>query len=162
MTTHTTGTEARSPGARRELRFAVTVVLAATAVNLGLYAIGRLAGATLRLDPAVGPANHQITAPDVAWKTLVPLAAGELVLLLARRRSTRWLTAVTVVGVVVALGTGAVPPLGAHDPLTGVLLAGMHTVPGVAIVLVAAALRRGVSGQRDVVVAEHPASGRSR
>ena len=119
MTTHTTGTEALAPGRRRQLRLAVTVVLAATAVNLGLYAIGRFAGATLRLDPAVGPANHQITAPDVAWKTVVPLAAGVLVLLLARRRSTRWLTAVTVLGAVVALGTGAVPPLGAHDPLTG-------------------------------------------
>ena len=162
MTTHTTGTEALAPGRRRQLRLAVTVVLAATAVNLGLYAIGRFAGATLRLDPAVGPANHQITAPDVAWKTVVPLAAGVLVLLLARRRSTRWLTAVTVLGAVVALGTGAVPPLGAHDPLTGVLLAGMHTVPGVAIVLVGATLRRRASGQSDAAVVEDPASRRSR
>src|SRR5699024_9039872 len=76
---HSSATALRSSGWRRELSFAGVVVIVATLVNLGLYLTGRVAGATLRLDPAVGPANHQITAPDVAWKTAVPLAAGVLV-----------------------------------------------------------------------------------
>ncbi|WP_277050024.1 DUF6069 family protein [Ruania albidiflava] len=154
---HPSATALRSSGWRRELSFAAGVVIVATVVNLGLYLTGRVAGATLRLDPAVGPANHQITAPDVAWKTAVPLAAGVLVLLLVRRRSIRWLTALTVLGVIVALGTGAVPPLGAHDPLTGVLLAAMHTVPGVAIALVGFALRRASTGRTRAGAAERAA-----
>lgn len=128
---------------RRGWPLAVSAAVVATAINLGLYGIGRLAGASLVLDPAVGPPNHQITALDVAWKTFLPLSLGMLVLLLARRRSDRWMVAVLVLGLLVALGTGAVPPFGAHDGLTAVLLASMHTVPGLVLAWTGLRLRRG-------------------
>src|SRR5690625_7094639 len=65
---HPSATALHSSSWRRELSVAAVVVIVATLVNLCLYLTGRVAGATLRLDPAVGPADHQITAPDVAWK----------------------------------------------------------------------------------------------
>lgn len=136
-TTAIAGTQQRTVPRR-----SVLGVLAATAVNLGLYGAGRLAGAALSLDPAIGPPNHHLTAFDVAWKTFVPLALGVGVLLLARLRSRSWVTAVIVSGAALAAFTGAVPPFYAHDGLTAVLLAGMHTVPGVALVWIGLAVRR--------------------
>ena len=126
---------------RTVLRRSVLGILAATAVNLCLYGVGRLAGAALSLDPAIGPPNHHLTAFDVAWKTFVPLGLGVGVLLLARLRSRGWVTAVIVSGAAVAAFTGAVPPFYAHDGLTAALLAGMHTVPGVALVWIGLAVR---------------------
>ncbi|WP_147917021.1 DUF6069 family protein [Ruania zhangjianzhongii] len=127
---------------RTVLRRAAFGLLAATAINLALYATGRLVGAALSLDPAIGPPNHHLTAFDVAWKTFVPLSLGVGVLLLARLRSRAWVSAVMVLGAAVAVSTGAVPPLYAHDGITAVLLAGMHTVPGVALVWIGLAVRR--------------------
>lgn len=137
-------TAAVVPGTRQRTmwRRIVLGLLAATAVNLALYGAGRLAGAALSLDPAFGPPNHHLTAFDVAWKTFVPLGLGVGVLLLARLRSRGWVTAVIVVGAAVAFGTGAVPPFYAHDGLTAVLLACMHTVPGVALIWIGLAVRR--------------------
>lgn len=117
-------------------------LLAATGINLALYATGRLTGAALSLDPAIGPPDHHLTAFDVAWKTFVPLGLGVGALLLARFRSRAWVSAVIVLGAAVAFGTGAVPPFYAHDGITAALLAGMHTVPGVALIWIGLAVRR--------------------
>ena len=135
-------TQQRPALPRTVLRRAAFGLLAATAINLGLYAAGRLAGAALSLDPAIGPPNHHLTAFDVGWKTFAPLALGVGVLLLARLRSRAWVTTVIVLGAVFAAFTGAVPPFYAHDQITAVLLACMHTVPGVALVWIGLAVRR--------------------
>lgn len=127
---------------RAVLRRIVLGLLAATAINLALYAAGRLAGAALSLDPAIGPPNHHLTAFDVGWKTFVPLGIGVGMLLLARLGSRGWVTAVILLGAAVAAFTGAVPPFYAHDGLTALLLACMHTVPGVALVWIGLAVRR--------------------
>lgn len=109
---------------------------AATATNLGLYAIGRATAAALRIDPGLGEPNHVIVPWDVAWKTAVPLAVGALVLALVARRFPRW--------TILAISAGAVPVVisipfvltGAHDLATGLLLAGMHTIGGLAYVVI--------------------------
>lgn len=141
MTAEATTTVAQTQQ-RTVLRRSALGLLAATAINLGLYGAGRLAGAALSLDPAIGPPNHHLTAFDVGWKTFVPLALGIGVLLLAQLRSRAWVTAVFVFGAAVGVLTGAVPPLYAHDGLTAVLLAAMHTVPAVALVWIGLAVRR--------------------
>ena len=123
-------TTARTPATQHRslLLRTILALVAATGINLALYAAGRLTGAALSLDPAIGPPNHHLTAFDVAWKTFVPLGLG--------------VGAVMVLGAAVALGTGAVPPFYAHDGTTAALLAGMHTVPGVALVWIGLAVRR--------------------
>ncbi len=141
MTAEATTTATAAPQ-RTVLRRIVLGLLTATAINLTLYAAGRVAGAALSLDPAIGPPNHHLTAVDVAWKTFVPLGLGVGVLLLARLRSRGWVSAVIVLGAALAVGTGAVPPFYAHDGLTALLLACMHTVPGVALVWIGLAVRR--------------------
>jgi hypothetical protein len=115
---------------------AATSTVAATAVNLGLYAVGRWTDATLRIDPGAGAPNHLIIPVDVAWKTAVPLAAGALVLALVARRSRRWVSALTVAGAAVAAVSIPFVFMNAHDAVTGVLLASMHTAGAVAYVVI--------------------------
>jgi hypothetical protein len=129
---------------RKLLSVSAVSILAAAAVNLGLYAIGRAAHASLRVDPGAGPPNHLVIAPDVAWKTILPLALGALVLALVARRSRRWTTVMTALGAVVAIASGVFASLGAHDTFTGVLLFGMHTVGGIAVIVIGAQARLNV------------------
>lgn len=119
----------------------IACILLATAANLGLYAIGRATSAALRIDPGVGEANHLIIPGDVAWKTAVPLALGALVLLLLARRSRRWTTITIIAGAVVVLITIPFVFTGAHDLTTGLLLAGMHTIGGLAYILIGTTVR---------------------
>src|SRR5699024_4256772 len=120
---------------RLPLVTAISIVVA-TAVNLGLYAIGRATDATLRVDPGFGEPNHLVLALDVAWKTALPLALGALVLALSARYSRRWTAIVIVAGAAIAFVSIPFVVLGAHDTMTGVLLSSMHTVTGLAFVLI--------------------------
>ncbi|MGC0273096.1 DUF6069 family protein [Pseudactinotalea sp. Z1739] len=119
----------------------IACILIATAANLGLYAIGRATDAALRIDPGAGEANHLIIPGDVAWKTAVPLALGALVLALLARRSRRWTTIAIIAGAVAVLITIPFVLIGAHDLTTGLLLAGMHTIGGLAYILIGKAVR---------------------
>ena len=130
----------------------ITTVVA-IALNVGLYAIGRATGAALKIDPALGQADHAIILGDVVWKTAVPLALGAVVLALIARRSRRWTTIVIVAGA--ALDALSIPFVftGAHDTMTGVLLAGMHTVGGVAYVVIGTRAHRDLArGIRESAV----------
>jgi len=121
---------------------AAASTVAATAVNLGLYAVGRWTYATLRVDPGAGSPNHLIIPGDVAWKTAVPLAAGALVLALVARRSRRWVAVLTVAGAVVAAVSMPFVFMNAHDAVTGVLLASMHATTALAYVVIGSRARK--------------------
>lgn len=132
-----------APG-RRSRRFAFAAaacIVVATVANLGLYVIGRAVNAALLIDPAAGEPNHLIIPGDVAWKTAVPLALGALVLALIARRSRRWTTITIVAGVVAVLISIPFVFAGAHDLTTGLLLAGMHTIAGLAYTLIGTTAR---------------------
>jgi hypothetical protein len=144
MTTTPLRARTSTPAGSRPGLFArrtASCIVAATAVNLGLYAVGRWADAALMVDPGVGAPNHLIVPGDVAWKTAVPLAVGAVVLAANSRRSRRWTTVVTVGGA--ALAAVSIPFVftNAHDAVTGVLLASMHTSTALAYVLIGTTAR---------------------
>lgn len=133
-----------SEAGRRSRRFALVSaasIVVATVANLGLYVIGRVANAALRIDPGAGESNHLIVPGDVAWKTALPLGLAALVLVLIARRSGRWTTITIVAGVVAVLISIPFVLTGAHDLTTGFLLAGMHTIAGLAYALIGTAAR---------------------
>lgn len=117
---------------RSALRATTIYALAAAAINLLLWVIGRAAGAGFVVDPGLGPPNFKVAGIKVLASTLIPFAVGVLVLLLAARRSRRWAITVGVVGALIAAGSAAGPLAGAHDTATGVLLASMHLITGAA------------------------------
>jgi len=131
---HTAPQTDRRPG--RYVRLTAFSVAAATAANLGLYAVGRLTDATLLVDPGAGAPNHLIIPGDVAWKTAVPLAVGALVLALVARRSRRWVTVLTVAGATIAAVSMPFVFMNAHDAVTGTLLASMHAITALAYVAI--------------------------
>jgi hypothetical protein len=131
-----------TPQPRRLISVSAVSILVAAAVNLGLYTLGRGAHASLRVDPGAGPPNHLVIAPDVVWKSILPLALGTLVLALIARRSRRWTTVLTALGAFVGISTGVIASLGAHDTVTGVLLFSMHTVGGIAVIVIGAQARK--------------------
>lgn len=125
-----------APTLGRFARTTAVVALTATLLNVAWHSLARAAGATLLLDPGVGPPNHFVTSFDVVWKTLVPVAAGASVVWLAARRSRRWGTGVVVLGGVFAVLSIPLPMLGAHDVVTAAMLFALHTVAGAAFVLI--------------------------
>lgn len=130
----------RSPGFTL---FATVCVVAATGVNLGLYALGRAIGAALRIDPGLGEPDQSIVVGDVAWKTAVPLVLGAFTLGLIARHSHRWASIVTIAGFLVVLVSIPFVLAGAHDLPTGFLLAAMHTTAGLAYVSIGVRTHRG-------------------
>lgn len=130
-----TATTARK---RSALRAVTVCALAASVVNVVLWGIGRAAGASFLVDPAVGSPNVQVSALKVVVTTVLPFAVGVLLLALARRRSHRWVVGVGVVGAAFALSSAAGPLDGGHDTATGVLLATMHLTTGGAFVVASA------------------------
>ena len=123
---------------KRSVLRAVTVcAVAASVVNVVLWGIGRAAGASFLVDPALGDPNVEVGALKVVVTTVVPFAVGVLLVALAARRSRRWVGGVGVGGAVVALGSAAGPLDGGHDTATGVLLATMHLTTGAVFVVAA-------------------------
>lgn len=136
-----TSTGSNTTRTRAPVRAATVCALAASAVNLLLWGTGRAAGASFVVDPGLGEPNLEVGGLKVVTTTLLPLAAGALVLALAARRSGRWVAAVGTLGVVAALASAAGPLHGGHDTTTGVLLATMHLVAAAAFVVAAAGFR---------------------
>jgi hypothetical protein len=135
-------TQANTPARTRSvLRAASVCALAAVGVNLVLWGIGRAAGASFVVDPALGDPNVEVGALKVIVTTLLPFAVGVLLVALAARRSRRWVIGVVVVGAVFALASAAGPLDGGHDTATGVLLATMYLTTGAAFVVAATRFR---------------------
>ena len=126
---------------RSNFRAATVCALAASGVNVVLWGIGRAAGASFLVDPALGDPNVEVGGLKVVATTVVPFAVGVLLLALAARRSRRWVVAVGVVGAAFAVGSAAGPLDGGHDTATGVLLATMHLTTGAAFVVAATRFR---------------------
>lgn len=133
-----TNTTARK---RSVLRATTVCALAAIGVNLVLWGIGRAAGASFVVDPALGDPNVEVGGLKVVVTTLLPFAVGALLLALAARRSRRWVVGVGVVGAAFAVASAAGPLDGGHDTTTGVLLATMHLTTGAAFVVAATRVR---------------------
>lgn len=111
--------------------------LVASGINLLLWSIGRVAGAAMVVDPALGEPSLKVDGPKVVVTTLIPFAIGTLLLALAARRSRSWVVAVAWVGAALAVASAIGPVAGGHDTTTGVLLATMHLTTGVAFVVAA-------------------------
>lgn len=144
------GNRRAAPSFGRFARTAANVSLIATTLNLACFGVARAVGATLLVDPGIGPANHLVTGVDVAWKTAVPVLAGSLVVWLAAQRSRRAASGVIVLGGVLAALSIPLPLLGAHDPRTATTLLALHTIAGAAFVLI---------GVRTVAAATSAAGG---
>lgn len=110
----------------------------ATIVNAALWAGGRAADVSFSVSPPLGDTATQVGVVLVVLTTLLMFAIGSGLLALAARRSRRWVRAVLVAAVLLAVVSAAGGPLPAADDLaTGVLLAAMHLVTG-AVFLVTA------------------------
>jgi len=109
-------------------RFAIVVAVAA-AVNLAIFAIGSAAGASMIVN--TGSATQLIAVlPVVA--TVVPLVLAGLVTWFVARRVRVFRPVAGWVGAVVALFSTIAPFVMSADAATGVSLAAMHVVAGVA------------------------------
>lgn len=113
---------------------------AATVVNVALWGIGRAANASFIVDPAIGH-PLQVGVVKVVLTTLLPFAVGTVLLLLAARRSRRWVARLAIMAGVLALASAAGPLAGGYDTATRVLLATMHVTTGAAFVAAAAWVR---------------------
>lgn len=110
----------------------------ATIVNAALWAGGRAADVSFSVSPPLGDTATQVGVVLVVLTTLLMFAIGSGLLALAARRSRRWVRAVLVAAVLLAVVSAAGGPMPAADDLaTGVLLAAMHLVTGAAFLVTA-------------------------
>jgi hypothetical protein len=135
-----------TPRSRPVLRVAAIGALAATLVNVALWAGGRAADVGFLANPPTGGPAFQVGVVLVVLATLVAFAAGSVALALAARRSRRWVHVVTAAAVVIAVGSVSGPLSAAVDTATGLLLAAMHLVTGAAFVVTASRVRVGRPG----------------
>ncbi|KAA9143856.1 hypothetical protein F6B41_06155 [Microbacterium lushaniae] len=132
----------RERGTRTFIVVVVICCAIAVALNVTLFTIGRVTGASLRVDPRWGDPDHLVIIADVVWKTLVPLVLGAIVLGLIAPRSRRWTTITIVAGSLVAGVSIPLVATGAHDLPTAAVLSGMHTVTGLAYVAIGISAHR--------------------
>jgi hypothetical protein len=130
-----------TPRSRSTFRVAAIGALTATVVNVALWLGGRAADVSFLVSPLAGPPTMQVGVVEVALTTLLTFAAGWAVLVLAARRSRRWVPIVMAAAAVVAVVSAAGPLSAAHDTATAALLAAMHLVTGAAFLAAAARVR---------------------
>lgn len=119
----------------------------AVAANLALYGLGRATGASFLVTPVGAEAALPVgPAMIVAW-SLVPLVLGLGATALAIRRGTTAVAVLQVLGVVVALGSLALPLLADGELTARLLLATMHVVVGAAYVAPVQRARAALSAQ---------------
>jgi hypothetical protein len=107
---------------------------AATLVNAALWTGGRAAGVSFMVSSAF---MTRVGIVAVAITTLLAFGVGSGLLVLAARRSRRWVRAVLIAAALIAVGSAAAPLSAEQDTATGVLLATMHLVTGAAFLLTA-------------------------
>jgi hypothetical protein len=83
----------------------------------------------------------QVGVVEVALTTLLAFAVGWAVLLLAAKRSHRWVRVVMAAAAVVAVVSAAGPLSAAQDTATAALLAAMHLITGATFLAAAATVR---------------------
>jgi hypothetical protein len=130
-----------TPRSRSTRWVAAIGALAATVANVALWVGGRAADVGFLVSPLVGPPVMQVGVVSVVLTTLLAFAAGWAVLLLAARRSRRWVRVVMAAAAVVAVVSTAGPLSTALDTATGVLLAAMHLITGATFLAAAATVR---------------------
>ena len=130
-----------TPRSRSTRWVAAIGALAATVANVALWVGGRAADVGFLVSPLVGPPVMQVGVVSVVLTTLLAFAAGWAVLLLAARRSRRWVRVVMAAAAVVAVVSTAGPLSTALDTATGVLLAAMHLITGAAFLAAAVTVR---------------------
>lgn len=113
------------------LRAGTVTTLAATIANVALLAIGRGSGVAFLV---AGPGGDPVpvTLTHVVVATLLPLAVATGFAAVVAVRSRRWLRALVIAGVVVAVASAGAPLASGADTATGLLLASMHLVAGFA------------------------------
>jgi hypothetical protein len=122
-----TSTTSTASNATIDLRRYGVAIVAATVLNLIVLAIGSAAGATLEIN-----APESINAPTVAAFTVgIMVIAGAALWALSRRRPSvlGWAPRA---GLVFAVVTAVMPFLASPDRKTGVTLAAMHLITGLA------------------------------
>ena len=107
---------------------------AATLINAALWAGGRPADVSFAVSSAF---MTQVGIVSIVLTTFLAFAVGSGLLALAVRRSRRWVRAVLVAAALFAVASAGAPLSAAQDTATGVLLATMHLVTGVAFLITA-------------------------
>ncbi len=130
---------------RLALRASTVSVLAAMLANIGVYGLGRMTDASFVVSPSLGPQDLQVDAIKVALTTLAYYAPGVLLLVVAARRSSRWVRILAVVAAVFAVASAWGPLDASHDRATGWVLAPMHWTTGAAFVIAAVWVHRRVA-----------------
>jgi hypothetical protein len=130
-----------TPRSRSTRWVAAIGALAGTIANVALWLGGRAADVSFLVSPLVGPPTMQVGVVAVALTTLLAFAAGWAVLVLAARRSRRWVHIVMAAAAVFAVVSAAGPLSAAQDTATAALLAAMHLVTGAAFLAAAARVR---------------------
>jgi hypothetical protein len=139
--TISSSTRDATPRSRSTRRVAAIGALVATVANVAVWVGGRAADVGFLVSPLVGPPVMQVGVVSVVLTTLLAFAAGWAVLLLAARRSRRWVRVVMAAAAVVAVVSTAGPLSTALDTATGVLLATMHLITGAAFLAAAVTVR---------------------
>jgi hypothetical protein len=128
---------------RRPMRRAGTVGAAAALVlNAAIWAVGRAADVSFSVTPVMSDSSMEVGIGWVAAGTLVGFGAGWALLAWAGRRSSGWVSTVMISAGVVAVTSASAPLTAAEDTATGVLLACMHVLTGVAFLAGAQRVRR--------------------
>lgn len=130
-----------SRGSRSILRLAAIGGLAATAVNLALWAAGRAADVGFLVTPIGADSASQVGFVPIALTTLFMFALGSGLLALAARRSARWVSTVMVTAAAFTVVSIGGPLSTAEDTASAVLLAMMHLITGAAFLATAAKMR---------------------
>lgn len=124
---------ASSTPLRTYLRRAGVLTAAAIVVNLLVFGLGNLVGASFVV-PAGGSEIQITTAPVVAF-TIVPLLLGlALAALPVARRAPRGVRALQVLGAALAVLSILSPVVAGTDAVSLVFIALLHLVPGAAYV----------------------------
>ena len=139
--TISSSTRDATPRNRSTRRVAAIGALAATVANVALWAGGRAADVDFLVSPPAGLPAMEVGVVLVVLTTLLTFAVGWAVLVLAARRSRRWVHIVMAAAAVVAVVSAAGPLTAAQDTATAALLAAMHLVTGAAFLAAAATVR---------------------
>jgi hypothetical protein len=147
VTTASAATPAQSHS-RLVLRASTVCVVAVTLINLAVYGLGRMTDASFVVSPGLLPEDLQVGALKVAVTTLAYFAPGVVLLVVAARRSLRWVHSLAWVAVVYALASTWGPLAVAQDPATGWVLATMHGTTGAAFVVAASWVHRRIAARQ--------------
>lgn len=116
-------------------RGGAVAAVTASAVNAVVWSIGRANDVAFLVPGRDGGEATRVALSHVVGTTLLVVAIGTGVAVLAVARSLRWFRAVLAAGVIVALASAVAPLTLDTDASTRLLLASMHLVAGTAFVV---------------------------